>query len=170
MDEEKRKQKTIGWPSYLVAILMLVGIGFLFLPILGTRASDGTYVSLHSFYVYFGGLQMEVVNGVRVTFPFSFNVWFLVLLSVFVLAFLAVLFGRKTPANLTVGLFLLLAGTISLFFSPQFLALGNPSMNAADVSYDYGLFLAVFCFVLSILFLVILIVRSKRYWRKRRRK
>lgn len=164
------KERRAGWASYLASALVLASIFTLFLPILGVVDENGMLFSFSSRLLYFGGLQTSEQGGLTYSSAFRLNPYFLAVLALVCLSFLFALLGKNSPTRLLLSLISLVLAAVALGFAPWFCLAANAPMPSDGLVYEYGFFVTEFLFVCSAIFLLVLWLCSRAFWRKKKQK
>ena len=164
------KERRAGWASYLASALILASAFTLFLPVLGVVDENGTLFSFSSFFLYFGGLQTLEQGGLTLSLAFHSNPYFLAVLALVFLSFFLALFGKNSPTRLLLSLVSLVLSAIALGFAPWFCLAVNAPMPSDGLVYEYGFFVTEFLFVCAAIFLLVLWLCSRAFWRRKKQK
>ena len=159
-----KEEKNRGALVYLAAFFIMAGAVLTLLPIAGAWTMDDKLVPFSSFSVYFGGpLTIDSYS-----FYFSPNIPLIIMIQLYVLAFISAMLGKNLPHQLMIGLILLVAGMALEFMSPLFISLTNSSIPLAGLTYAPGFYFSIACEFVALIIMIVKYVESRIYWARKK--
>ena len=168
MTRRVRQETRRGALIYLAAFLCFLGIILFFFPILGVFTEQGELATFDTFSLLFGGECVVRLPSGLYSFYLNTNVAFIIMAQLFLLCFIACIFGKNSPVHIGLAIGFLVIGLTLFLFARTFAFAVNEGIPSTDIGFSPAYYLAVGCFGAALIILVFKFVESLRFWRQKK--